>query len=57
MTTNRPYRPALAVADAVAELERCSSEQFDPNVVMALVRTVGEHPDHRPARTLLELAA
>jgi putative nucleotidyltransferase with HDIG domain len=57
MTTNRPYRAALPVADAVAELERCSSDQFDPNVVLALVRTVAEHPEHRPARTLLELAA
>jgi hypothetical protein len=41
----------------VAELERCSSDQFDPNVVAALLRTVAEHPEHRPARTLLELAA
>jgi putative nucleotidyltransferase with HDIG domain len=57
MTTNRPYRAALPVADAVAELERCSSDQFDPNVVVALVRTVAQHPEHRPARTLLELAA
>jgi putative nucleotidyltransferase with HDIG domain len=57
MTTNRPYRAALPVADAVAELERCSSHQFDPNVVAALLRTVAEHPEHRPARTLLELAA
>ena len=57
MTTNRPYRAALPVADAVAELERCSSDQFDPNVVLALVRTVAEHPEHRPARTLLQLAA
>jgi putative nucleotidyltransferase with HDIG domain len=57
MTTNRPYRAALPVADAVAELERCSSDQFDPNVVMALLRTVAKHPEHRPARTLLELAA
>ena len=57
MTTNRPYRAALPVADAVAELERCSSDQFDPDVVIALLRTVAEHPEHRPARALLELAA
>ncbi|MGZ6645762.1 MAG: HD-GYP domain-containing protein, partial [Solirubrobacteraceae bacterium] len=57
MTTNRPYRAALPVADAVAELERCSGDQFDPAVVAALVETVAEHPEHRPARTLLELAA
>ena len=57
MTTNRPYRAALPVADAVAELERCSGSQFDPAVVEALLRTIAKHPEHRPARTLLELAA
>jgi HD-GYP domain-containing protein (c-di-GMP phosphodiesterase class II) len=57
MTTNRPYRAAHAVADAVAELERCAVEQFDPDVSSALMQTVAEHPEHRPARTLLELAA
>jgi putative nucleotidyltransferase with HDIG domain len=57
MTTNRPYRAALPVADAVAELERHSGDQFDPAVVVALLRTVAKHPEHRPARTLLELAA
>jgi HD-GYP domain-containing protein (c-di-GMP phosphodiesterase class II) len=57
MTTNRPYRAAMPVADAVAELERCSGAQFDPGVVRALARTVAKHPEHRPARALLELAA
>jgi len=57
MTTNRPYRAALPVSDAVAELERCSGSQFDPAVVEALLRTVAKHPEHRPARALLELAA
>jgi putative nucleotidyltransferase with HDIG domain len=37
MTTDRSYRRALAVADAVAELERCAGTQFDPDVVRALV--------------------
>jgi HD-GYP domain-containing protein (c-di-GMP phosphodiesterase class II) len=57
MTTNRPYRAAMAVSEAVAELERCSGAQFDPRVVAALVATVARHPEHRPARALLELAA
>ncbi len=57
MTTNRAYRAALPVAHAIAELERCSSDQFDPAVVAALVRTVAKHPEHRPARALLELVA
>jgi putative nucleotidyltransferase with HDIG domain len=38
MTTDRSYRKALAVADAVAELERCAGTQFDPAVVAALVK-------------------
>jgi putative nucleotidyltransferase with HDIG domain len=37
MTTDRSYRRALPVADAVAELERCAGTQFDPSVVAALV--------------------
>jgi HD-GYP domain-containing protein (c-di-GMP phosphodiesterase class II) len=57
MTTNRPYRPAVPVADAVAELGRCSGAQFDPAVVEALLATVAQRPEHRPARALLELAA
>jgi putative nucleotidyltransferase with HDIG domain len=57
MTTNRPYRAAMPVVDAVAELERCSGAQFDPAVVQALVKTVARHPEQRPARALLELAA
>jgi HD-GYP domain-containing protein (c-di-GMP phosphodiesterase class II) len=40
MTTNRPYRRALAVADAVDELRRCSGSQFDPVVVSALLEEV-----------------
>jgi putative nucleotidyltransferase with HDIG domain len=38
MTTDRSYRKALAVTDALAELERCAGTQFDPAVVTALVR-------------------
>ena len=57
MTTDRAYRAAMPIADAVAELERCAGNQFDPHVVAALVRTVARHPEHRPARALLELAA
>ncbi len=33
MTTNRPYRDAGSVADALAELERCAGTQFDPEIV------------------------
>ena len=37
MTTDRSYRRALPISDAIAELERCSGTQFDPDVVRALV--------------------
>ena len=36
MTNDRPYRAALSHADAVAELEKNSGTQFDPDVVEAL---------------------
>ncbi len=50
MTTNRPYRPAMSTADALAEMHRCAGSHFDPEVVTALVRQVGvalgrEEPD------------
>ena len=36
MTTDRSYRKALPVEEAVAELRRCSGTDFDPAVVDAL---------------------
>jgi HD-GYP domain-containing protein (c-di-GMP phosphodiesterase class II) len=35
LTTDRPYRPALSQAAALAELTRCSGTQFDADVVNA----------------------
>jgi len=55
MTTDRSYRPAMPVADALAELQRCSGAQFDPAVVEALARVVADRPARVPARTLIEL--
>jgi HD-GYP domain-containing protein (c-di-GMP phosphodiesterase class II) len=40
MTTDRPYRAALPVDAALAELRDCSGTQFDPRVVSALERVV-----------------
>jgi HD-GYP domain-containing protein (c-di-GMP phosphodiesterase class II) len=37
MTTDRAYRPAMSVGEAVEELRRCAGTQFDPIVVEALV--------------------
>jgi HD-GYP domain-containing protein (c-di-GMP phosphodiesterase class II) len=40
MTTDRPYRMAMPLDDALAELERNAGGQFDPAVVAALVAVV-----------------
>jgi HD-GYP domain-containing protein (c-di-GMP phosphodiesterase class II) len=40
MTTDRPYRSALPLAEALAEVERNSGGQFDPSVVVALMRVL-----------------
>jgi HD-GYP domain-containing protein (c-di-GMP phosphodiesterase class II) len=37
MTSERPYRDARAFDGAVAEVERCSGSQFDPDVAGAFV--------------------
>jgi putative nucleotidyltransferase with HDIG domain len=44
MTTNRPYRPAMSMADAVAEMARCAGSHFDAQVVDALITQVGVEP-------------
>jgi HD-GYP domain-containing protein (c-di-GMP phosphodiesterase class II) len=38
MTTDRPYRRAVSVPEALQELHRCAGTQFDPQVVWALTR-------------------
>jgi putative nucleotidyltransferase with HDIG domain len=40
MTTDRSYRRARSVEEAVAEMRACSGSQFSPEVVSALVRVV-----------------
>jgi HD-GYP domain-containing protein (c-di-GMP phosphodiesterase class II) len=41
MTTDRSYRKARTSAEALAEMQRCSGTQFDPQVVAALVSVAG----------------
>ena len=36
MTTDRPYRKARPVAEAVTELERCAGTEFDPNAPVGI---------------------
>jgi HD-GYP domain-containing protein (c-di-GMP phosphodiesterase class II) len=38
MTTDRPYRAAMPIDEALQELHRCAGTQFDPRVVGALDR-------------------
>ena len=40
MTTDRPYRDAMPIGDAIAELRANSGTQFDPQVVQALIGLV-----------------
>lgn len=44
MTSHRPYRAALPLADAVAELQAEAGKQFDPAVVQAFVGVLREKP-------------
>jgi HD-GYP domain-containing protein (c-di-GMP phosphodiesterase class II) len=41
MTSDRPYRAAMAHGHAVAELVRCAGSHFDPGIVSALVGLLG----------------
>jgi putative two-component system response regulator len=39
MTSDRPYRQAMSLRDAIAEIQLCSGSQFDPDVVAAFLKT------------------
>lgn len=43
LTTERPYRPALGVEEALVELDRRAGSQLDPDAVDALRRAVRRH--------------
>jgi hypothetical protein len=46
MTTDRSYRKAMSHHEAIAELRRCTPQQFDPQVVEALIASLDERgPD------------
>jgi HD-GYP domain-containing protein (c-di-GMP phosphodiesterase class II) len=40
MTSERPYRAALPLDDALAEVRRCAGAQFDPELAAALIDAV-----------------
>jgi len=41
MTSDRPYRSTMSVAEAVHEIKRGAGTQFDPDIVTAFLKTVG----------------
>jgi putative nucleotidyltransferase with HDIG domain len=51
MTTDRPYRGAMSLTQALAELRRCAGTQFDPRVVAAIERRLAspQPPSTAPA--------
>jgi HD-GYP domain-containing protein (c-di-GMP phosphodiesterase class II) len=55
MTSVRPYRPALSVAAALAELERCAGSQFDPWLARTFVDR-WERGEIAPADQLVGIA-
>jgi HD-GYP domain-containing protein (c-di-GMP phosphodiesterase class II) len=50
MTSDRPYRGAMAHQEAIAELASCAGTQFDPEVVSALVSCLGRGARFTTAR-------
>jgi HD-GYP domain-containing protein (c-di-GMP phosphodiesterase class II) len=49
MMTDRSYRKALGLTEAIAELERNSGTQFDPDVVQAVLEVVSTPTDRAEA--------
>ncbi len=45
MVTNRSYRSAVTPQEAMEELRRCASTQFDPSVVSAFIQMLQENPE------------
>jgi HD-GYP domain-containing protein (c-di-GMP phosphodiesterase class II) len=52
MTSHRPYRRALTVERALAEVRRCAGTQFDPELALAFVEGWERGEIVSPARPL-----
>lgn len=48
MVSERPYRAAMSVEEAVAELKRCAGTQFDSEVVEAFTSDIALRDDIEP---------
>jgi HD-GYP domain-containing protein (c-di-GMP phosphodiesterase class II) len=40
MTTDRPYRKAMSVEEALVEIQNCSGSQFDPEIARHFIRMI-----------------
>jgi putative nucleotidyltransferase with HDIG domain len=47
ITSERAYKKARTIEDALAELERCAANQFDPEIVRVFVEVMRREP-YRP---------
>jgi len=45
MTSDRPYRPAMSRKEALDEIKRCMSTQFDPVIANAFLRTMSRQSE------------
>lgn len=55
MTTDRPYRKALSIPDAIERLEQVAGTQLDPHIVRVFIQMIRESdsPTARPASAAL----
>lgn len=54
MTNDRPYRKAMKAEDALAEIERCTPSQFDPEVVSAFMIALAHAWETGSKHTVIE---
>jgi diguanylate cyclase (GGDEF)-like protein len=57
MTADRPYRKALGMEAAIAELRRCAGTQFDETVVEALILILERGAAQKPTNGAVDLAS
>lgn len=56
MTSDRPYRAAMPVTEAIAELQRCAGRQYDPIVVTAFLQVLAQEEEQAHLKDSDEIA-